>query len=184
MKYAKDVLVSTLKNVAHRSGLLYQRRFDPHLDEVTEYDLKVGYESSHSYALAAVPRGARVLDVGSCVPGVAKELAKKGCEVTVVQQHPLPVEAPRVRAVVQDLNEDLAVDVKAHDHILLLDVIEHLRDPERFIERLRALLDYDPKTVIITTPNVAFVVQRIMLLLGQFNYGRVGVLDRKFTRAC
>ena len=106
MKYAKDVLVSTLKNVAHRSGLLYQRRFDPHLDEVTEYDLKVGYESSHSYALAAVPRGARVLDVGSSVPGVAEELAKKGCEVTVVQQHPLPVDSPRVRAVVQDLNDD------------------------------------------------------------------------------
>ena len=29
MKYAKDVVLATLRNVAHRAGLLYQRRFDP-----------------------------------------------------------------------------------------------------------------------------------------------------------
>src|SRR4029078_3361100 len=28
--YAKDVLAATLKNTLHRSGVLYQRRFDPH----------------------------------------------------------------------------------------------------------------------------------------------------------
>ena len=29
LAYAKDVMIVTLQNVAHRSGLLYQRRFDP-----------------------------------------------------------------------------------------------------------------------------------------------------------
>ena len=28
MKYAKDVMLATLQNAAHRAGLLYQRRFD------------------------------------------------------------------------------------------------------------------------------------------------------------
>jgi len=36
--------------------------------------------------------------------------------------------------------------------------------------------------LILTTPNVAFVVQRLMLLLGQFNYGKAGILDRTHTR--
>ena len=35
---------------------------------------------------------------------------------------------------------------------------------------------------MLTTPNVAFVVQRLMLLLGQFNYGKAGILDRTHTR--
>jgi hypothetical protein len=34
----------------------------------------------------------------------------------------------------------------------------------------------------LTTPNVAFFVQRIMLLFGQFNYGKAGILDRTHTR--
>jgi hypothetical protein len=36
--------------------------------------------------------------------------------------------------------------------------------------------------VILTTPNIAFVIQRIMLALGQFNYGKAGILDRTHTR--
>ena len=42
--------------------------------------------------------------------------------------------------------------------------------------------DYRPRTLVLTTPNVAFVVQRLMLLVGQFNYGKAGILDRTHTR--
>ena len=62
IKYAKDVMVATLQNVAHRAGLLYQRRFDPVSEHLNaHYDLKLGYASSHQFALDAVPSGARVL---------------------------------------------------------------------------------------------------------------------------
>lgn len=182
MKYAKDVLIATLQNVAHRSGLLYQRRFDPHLRDNAHYDLKLGYESSHSYALAAVPRGSRVLDVGSGPGGIALELAKKGCEVTVVDRHPADVGVPHVRVVCQDLDGKVEFSVAGHDVILLLDIIEHLRDPEGFLAELRSQFDYEKKKLVFTTPNVAFVVQRLMLLFGQFNYGRAGILDRTHTR--
>jgi glycosyltransferase involved in cell wall biosynthesis len=50
MKYAKDVLWATVQNFAHRSGLLYQRRFDPLSFENAHYDMKLGYASSHTYA--------------------------------------------------------------------------------------------------------------------------------------
>jgi len=49
-------------------------------------------------------------------------------------------------------------------------------------ERLREPFDYEPKVLVLTTPNIAFVVQRVMLLLGQFNYGKSGILDRTHTR--
>ena len=95
MKYAKDVLLAVVKNTAHRSGLLYQRRFDPHTDDNSHYALKLGYPSSHSYALEAVPSGARVLDIGAGPGGMARELDKKGCEVTVVDQYPADGARPR-----------------------------------------------------------------------------------------
>ena len=35
---------------------------------------------------------------------------------------------------------------------------------------------------LVSTGNVAFAVQRLMLLLGQFNYGPRGILDMTHTR--
>ena len=122
-----------------------------------------------------------MLDLGAGPGGVASELARKGCQVTVVEAHE-HAEAADVTSVVQDLNEPLRVDVAGFDHILLLDVIEHLRDPERFIEDLRSHFDFRNRTLVLTTPNIAFVVQRLMLLMGQFNYGKAGILDRTHTR--
>jgi len=182
LRYAKDVVVSTLRSVAHRSGLLYQKRFDPAPDDNAHYDLKLGYASSHTYALAAVAAGTSVLDIGSGPGGIADELANKGCHVTVVDRYLPRVEHPRVEMIQQDLDAPLRFDVRPFDYLLLLDVIEHLRDPEGFVAQLRRQFDYHTKKVILTTPNVAFIVQRMMLLLGQFNYGKAGILDRTHTR--
>jgi 2-polyprenyl-3-methyl-5-hydroxy-6-metoxy-1,4-benzoquinol methylase len=182
MKYAKDVLWATMQNVAHRSGVLYQRRFDPDVSGNAHYDLKLGYASSHTYALNAVRGGASVLDIGSGPGGLARELKKKGCDVTVVDQHaPAPI-AGNIKVVEQNLDDVPRFDPSRYDYLLMLDVIEHLREPELFLERLRAKLDHNPKTLILTTPNVAFVVQRLLLAAGQFNYGKAGILDRTHTR--
>ena len=184
MKYAKDVLLATLRNVAHRSGLLYQRRFDPILEqENAHYDLKLGYASSHQFALDAIPEGAAVLDIGAGPGGLARELVKQRCRVAVVDQFtPSDPLGSDVVVFTQDLDEQLTFDIHGYDFLLLLDVIEHLKSPEKFLSRLRAEFDYSPRTVILTTPNVAFCVQRLMLLFGQFNYGKAGILDRTHTR--
>jgi SAM-dependent methyltransferase len=129
-----------------------------------------------------VARGAKVIDIGAGPGGMARELVKKGCEVTVVDQFAPKGNLPHIRVVQQDLDAELKFDVKGNDFVLLLDVIEHLRDPERFVNELRAQFDYDKKTLVLTTPNIAFVVQRLMLLFGQFNYGKAGILDRTHAR--
>ena len=56
----------------------------------------------------------------------------------------------------QDLDEAPTFDVRGYDYLLLLDVIEHLKNPEEFLERLRAQFDYAPRTLVLTTPNIAF----------------------------
>ena len=65
-----------------------------------------------------------------------------------------------------------------------LDIIEHLKSPEKFISQLRERLSglaAIPR-VIITTPNIGFVITRFGLLLGNFNYGKRGILDLTHTR--
>jgi 2-polyprenyl-3-methyl-5-hydroxy-6-metoxy-1,4-benzoquinol methylase len=181
IKYAKDVFLTTLRNVFHRAGLLYQRRFDPHPDANQHYDLKLGYPSSHTWALDAVAPGARVLDIGTGHGGLARELVRKGCKVAVVDQFPV-AGGKDVEVIVQDLDDPPRFDARSYDHLLLLDVIEHLRDPEAFLDRLRKQFDYQPRKLVLTTPNIAFLSVRLMLLLGQFNYGKAGILDRTHTR--
>jgi glycosyltransferase involved in cell wall biosynthesis len=182
MKYAKDVLWATLQNVAHRSGLLYQRRFDPRGQTNNQYDLKLGYASSHTFALDAVPDGAKVLDIGAGPGGMARELRRKNCDVTVVDRHAPEVPSRDVRVIAQDLNDPPQFDAREYEVVIMLDVVEHLADPEGFLEDLRKQLDHAPKKLVLTTPNIAFFVQRLMLLGGQFNYGRAGILDRTHTR--
>jgi len=50
------------------------------------------------------------------------------------------------------------------------------------MERLRAAAAYKRPEIVLTTANIGFIVTRLMLLLGHFNYGRKGILDRTHTR--
>ena len=184
MAYAKNVALATLRNAAHRAGILYQRKYDVGpADDHGHYVPKLGYASSHTYALDAVPARSRVMDLGAGPGHLAQQLVDKGCSVTLVDRLP-PTEVPRhTQVLVRNLNADpLDLDLSTVDVLLLLDVIEHLHDPERFLATLRRNLDHRPRTLVLTTPNVAFGVQRLMLLAGQFNYGKAGILDRTHTR--
>ena len=182
LRYAAQVMRASLGNALHRHGLVHQRRFQPIAVGNEHYELKLGFASSHSWALDAVPDGARVIDLGAGPGGLASELARKGCPTAVVDIVPPTRSTPGVVTHVADLNEDLDLPIQDYDYYLLLDVIEHLKDPEAFLDGLRARLDDSPRTLIITTPNIAFIVPRLMLLFGQFIYGQTGILDRTHTR--
>jgi glycosyltransferase involved in cell wall biosynthesis len=181
LRYAKNVMVASVESAFHRAGLLQQRRFEVER-RVPRHHPKLGYPSSHQLALDAVPRGAQVVDLGAGEGGIAAELRDKGCEVTVVDRLPLTDAPDGVHTLVQDLNQPFAIDLEPYTHILALDIIEHLNDPEAFMDALRDELTFRDQTLLVTTGNVGFVVPRLMLLLGRFSYGEEGILDRTHTR--
>ena len=183
LKYAWDIIKTMLRAKLHKKSLLYDRKFDVGPVEET-YDLKLGFRSSHTMALCSVRKGGRILDVG-CGRGLVAELmAKEAAEVVGLDQYaPEKSGSPNVSYRKWTIDaEPCPVDVSEFDQIFLLDIIEHLKDPEVFMETLRASAVHKRSEIVLTTANIGFFITRLMLLLGEFNYGRKGILDRTHTR--
>ena len=183
LKYALDVVRVTLLSRAQDLGILYERKFDL-APPGQQYLPKWGYESPHELAVQRVPSGSKVADLGCASGYVARALFEKGCDVTGVDQYRPPADAHVSNFIQANLDgSEIPVDVGEFDYVLLLDVIEHLRSPETFVESLRNSRRQDRDTrVIVSTGNVAFIVTRLMLLSGFFHYGARGILDLTHTR--
>jgi len=182
LKYAWNVFKSTVRARLCGLYLFYDRKFD--VQSVEEiYDLKLGFLSSHTAAIAAAKPGGKILDVGCGQGQVAAELTKKGCRVTGMDQH-IPASAPRdIDFIRWDLNRsEFPVNVSQFDQIFLLDIIEHLQEPGHFMDELRFATACKRPEIVLTTANIGFIATRLMLLLGQFNYGKKGILDVTHTR--
>ena len=187
MKYAWNIALTTVKSRAHELGIFYDSKFDCETehDLPTHYELKLGYKSPHTATLDVVAAGATVLDLG-CAGGYMSALLQnvRGCKCTAVDRSPIASDVGLKRVIKQDLNAGLPdVNFSDYDYVLLLDVIEHLATPEAFIGRLRQAMKYcTHTTLIVSTANIGFFVERLMLLFGQFNYGKRGILDLTHTR--
>lgn len=184
MSYALNVILSTMKARLQELGIFYDRRYDCAPMVLEHYTPKFDYPSTHSMAFALVPEHSRVLDLG-CAGGYMGDALKKrkGCYVTGIDAFPL--EDVRLdEFYLRDLNEGLdGLPIENHDIILMLDVIEHLASPERFLDQLHESLSRRPGLpIIISTANIGFIIPRLMLLIGQFNYGKRGILDVTHTR--
>jgi SAM-dependent methyltransferase len=150
-----------------------------------------GLSPAHRLVLAAVPDGARVLDVGCSTGYLAAELTARGCRVVGVEDDPEAAAEAREACelvVVGDV-EDPAVRnelPRDMDVVLLADVLEHLRDPWEALAALRETLGPRGRA-IASVPNIGHWTARRALARGRFPYADHGLFDRThlrfFTRA-
>lgn len=185
LKYAFHVVRSTLLSRAQDYSILYQRKFD--VSRPTEnnvfYRDKFHFESPHSLALKRVRSGSLVADIGCAGGYVAQALKEKQCHVTGIDQ--FPVDHENLDEFIQcDLDRgEFPIDAGRFNYVLLLDIVEHLRSPERLLDSLRhARTTGNDLTIIFSTGNIAFLVTRMSLLMGWFNYGVRGILDLTHAR--
>jgi 2-polyprenyl-3-methyl-5-hydroxy-6-metoxy-1,4-benzoquinol methylase len=187
LKYAALILFSTIQSKLMTLGIFYTPKFD-YSQNNEHYTVKVGYASSHQYALDCVEPGMRVLDIGSGAGNMAVHLTDKGVSVVSVDKHIQPLlQEKSVRTIEADLElyqwdpEDTRVE-----KILLLDIIEHLRKPENLLIDLRTACmkngEVKKPPFVITTANIAFLPVRLGLFLGWFHYGKKGILDKDHHR--
>lgn len=174
--------------VRHYKKTAWSSRCYPEFQEYfIHYPIKHTKYSSHHYAQQMVGRNHEVLDV-SCGEGFfAAELAKQGNSVTGVDALPEPSERAALTDYVSlDLNHGLEglverLSGKRFDRVLLLDILEHLYEPERILQQCHELLGDDGE-IIVSVPNVANFSVRLALLFGRFNYTDRGILDRTHLR--
>ncbi|WAR46604.1 glycosyltransferase [Methylomonas rapida] len=184
LKYAWDVTKASIKARLIRMGIFFDPKFSIQGEQASNYVSKFEFHSTHSVSFSQVPEKSVVLDLG-CADGYLSErlYKEKGCTVFSVDME-AGRSVPGCSYQSCDLNNSLPdVPWEKLNVVVLLDVIEHLNNPELFLERLRDRLSGNDKVkIIVSSGNVCFFVTRIMMFIGQFNYGRRGILDITHTR--
>ena len=187
LAYACNVLKTTLNAKFQELGIFYNRKYDykSSIFESTDYQPKLDFPSPKTFSLQRIDKvGAKVIDVGSSKGHMSLYLQERGYRVTNIDllksENVLNVD----NYIQHDLNnQNWPIDLKQYDYILLLDVIEHLVSPENFIDVLKYQLRKTQSIRIhASTGNIGFFLTRFMLLFGQFNYGKRGILDLTHTR--
>ena len=185
LKYAFDVIKASLQARLQEINLFYDRRFDCRpAEEGRRYPSKLDFDSTHSRVIELVPERARVLDLGCGIGAVGAALKeRKGCVVTGCDVEHGAITGAFDKFFLADLNQGVPeMPSERFDYILVLDVIEHLASPEDFLDDLRVLAARTGAKVILTTANIGFIIMRLSLLLGRFEYGKRGILDITHTR--
>jgi SAM-dependent methyltransferase len=148
------------------------------------YKHKLFPGSSHSWALrecGRLPRSTAVLDVGSGSGVMGLKLRELGfSDVNAIEAdaEARARTAPLYTATAAGLSVFAG---RTFELVLLLDVIEHITQPEQFmLELLRVLAP--GATILLSVPNVAHWSVRLPLLFGTFRYTERGILDRTHVR--
>jgi 2-polyprenyl-3-methyl-5-hydroxy-6-metoxy-1,4-benzoquinol methylase len=139
---------------------------------------------SQEKLLALLGRPRRVLDVGCSTGYLAQRIQSRGATVVGLEIDERAAEQARrfcEGVHVGDVETmELPFEPASFDAVVCGDIIEHLRDPQSFLTRLRPLLAADGR-LVLSTPNVANWAMRIGLLFGRFRYTEWGILDQTHT---
>jgi 2-polyprenyl-3-methyl-5-hydroxy-6-metoxy-1,4-benzoquinol methylase len=184
--YAWDLFRAATAARLQKYHLVYRRNFDLELGGVqnAHYGPKLDHASTHRAALAELAFGQTVVDIGCGAGYLAPSIKAKGCRLIGLDLYP-PADSSWFDQFIQcDLEGSGRPDrLDPADVVLLLDVVEHVKSPEALVAWLHsATASVRHVKVVVSTGNVGFVVVRLMLLLGQFNYAKRGILDLTHTR--
>jgi len=156
-----------------------------HYRQIVDRD---GLSPTHRQVIDWTPQGSRVLEVGCASGYVGGVLVHdKGCAVTGIEVAPAAALEARQRGltVIEGSLEDPALWTSIpgrFDVIIAADVLEHLREPERILERFKGSLT-EQGIAIIAVPNVAaWNMRKQLFFRGDFRYQDEGLLDRTHLR--
>ena len=184
LPYAYQVFKTNIKAKLQEIGIFYDKKFDCSVQQKENYVIKNNFSSTHTKTLEIITDSSNILDLGCNDGELALYLKNKNCNITGVDKKEVLEDSQLDDYVSFDLNKGLPeINYKNFDYILILDVIEHLYEPEKFLSNLKKRISSNSNVkILISTPNIAFIVMRFMLLIGFFNYGKRGILDKTHTR--
>lgn len=183
LKYAKSILHSVLRYTETSRAV---RCYPEYLEYFVPYAIKRSLYSAHYYAARLIGRDQRVLELGCSDGKFGAELVRAGNHVIGVDRRPnVPLDAGYDNVIEANLEngltEALGISSPQFDRILLLDTLEHLRDPRPLLRDSKTLLNARGK-LIVSVPNAVHITVRLMVLLGRFRYSDRGILDWSHLR--
>lgn len=129
----------------------------------------------------------RILDIGAGNGSLGRLLNMLGRAVIIDGIEPNSFAASIARPYYREmyvgyLDDHMnAIDFESYDFIVLADVIEHIDNPQMFLQQLMSRMARKTK-LLISIPNVAFGAVRLSLARGEFNYVDSGILERTHLR--
>jgi 2-polyprenyl-3-methyl-5-hydroxy-6-metoxy-1,4-benzoquinol methylase len=184
MRYAWDVFKAVRR---YKQTAASVRRYPEFAEYFVHYPIKQTPYSSHYYAQRLTGSNQEVLDIGCGEGFLAVELAKNGNRVTGVDALPAAAKSSALDDYYSaDLNDGLDGVVrelhgKRFSRVLLLDILEHLNNPQRILVQCHDLVEKNGQ-MIVSVPNIANIHVRLLLLLGRFDYTERGLLDSTHVR--
>jgi 2-polyprenyl-3-methyl-5-hydroxy-6-metoxy-1,4-benzoquinol methylase len=181
--YAFNCVKAVTKVRLSEVGLFYEPKFDFGLFEDTGYRVKAAKNSLHHHILSQRWEPTwHVADLGAHRGVLSAQIAPHVAHVTSADLE-RPAEAGHAEALAVDLDGDFDATLghQRYDAVLALDVIEHLSRPEEGVRKMAAILK-PGGMLYASTGNIAYFLLRISLLMGQFNYGKRGILDLTHRR--
>jgi SAM-dependent methyltransferase len=180
-RYAKDIVLDVLQYRAHKLGLgSGESAFATPVD-----DLKQGTESTQSRIVGWLSHRppCRVLDLACGDGTLAVRLRAYGHQVVGVDAEEHEGIVDRVdKFVLADVEDGVPDAVgEGFDVVIARGLLDDVREPERVLEGLRALVD-PHGSVIATVSNFAHWYPRLRVAAGRFDYDRRGILDRSHIR--
>src|SRR5579871_12021 len=184
IRYARDVARAVRRYKQTRRSVQCFPEFQEYF---VHYPIKHSQASSHYYARQMVGSNQTVLDIGAGEGFFAQELVADGNRVSGIDNRQLSSEdSPFEQYFTADLEDGIApvirqLENKRFDRVLLLDVLEHLRNPDQILRQSHEVLKRDG-FLIVSVPNIANIYIRLTLLLGRFEYSERGLLDKTHLR--
>lgn len=150
-----------------------------------------GYElqenSTTQWAFNKVKKNSKVLELGPANGNLTKHLKEQmNCIVDIIEisnetgilasQFARKAFIGTEAGNIENYHWYEALKNEKYDYIIILDVLEHLLQPNEVLKRLRELLKEDG-SILISIPNIAHNSIIIDLINNRFNYNELGLLD-------
>ena len=148
---------------------------------LSEIDLE-NPKNAHDFQITLVGNNKKVLEIGTASGYIAKILSERGCKITGIEENPTLADSAKEfteKIIVGDIETlDLTKNLgnEKYDVILLGDVLEHLKHPEKLLKKLHDFLN-DDGYLVCSIPNISHILIRLKLLNGEFNYESTGLMD-------
>jgi len=147
------------------------------------------YEQPRSEIFGLIKNNPKyILDIGCGKGGVARILTHRYPDVKVVGFDKYIDDTFDYNSAFEsfhqvDLSHDLPLfDYSKFDLVLMLDVLEHLAEPEKILENLSKVLNQNVN-IIISLPNFHSYSNLIEIIkTGRFKYKESGILDKTHLR--